>query len=354
MGAISAASLKIIAEMTTQDITNTLWSFAFLREKDMPLIIALSAASLNRIEIDGSVLNRGMLLWTLWRFGWSLGQCYLDWQDSDLSEETLGLYLMENSWKRGIGEWQLLARVHEASPVFTVFVAAARLGPSLKPPMTIQPSLQKLSKLVDALDAVSAGGALELLAECDDFARYRGQWLKVAGMDKAEVLLASLSRVPTTHAVEFGVYVGYTAVRLSHHLHPHLGLFSLEVSPVNVCTARHVLDLAHLSHIGEVKHGLAKDVLGIAGEELGERSMSFSFMDHRGTVFHLDFSLLQLLHHFAPGAELVADNTLNPGAPLFVWLCHTRLEAERHRFIPWSVMEFQATHEDWTSVFTSL
>lgn len=294
-----------------------------------------------------------MLLWTLWRFGWSLDQCYSAWQDSDVSEETLGLYLMENDWKRSGDEWPLLVRVHETTPVFTVFAAAARLGPSLKPPMTMPPSLQKLSKLVDALDAVATGNALELLAECDDFARYRGQWLKVAGMDKAEVLLASLSRAPSTHAVEFGVYVGYTAVRLSYHLRPHLGLFSLEVSPVNVCTARHVLNLAHLSHIGEVKHGLAKDVLGIAGEELGKRSMSFSFMDHRGTVFQLDHSLLQLLDHFAPGAELVADNTLNPGAPLFLWLCHTSLEAERHKFVPWSVMEFQATHEDWISVVKS-
>ncbi|OLP97795.1 hypothetical protein AK812_SmicGene19831 [Symbiodinium microadriaticum] len=130
-----------------------------------------------------------------------------------------------------------------------------------------------------------------------------------------------------------------------------------EVNPLHVSVARFLLDIAGLS---QVRPGQVKDVVPQLVEELGFHStgpfkaghavfaMSYlsndsvelwattgvCFMDHRGTIFHQatqmcpiapywlnpviagvqDFNLL--LGHGVLGAEaqLVADNTLNPGA----------------------------------------
>merc|ERR1712050_758446 len=152
-----------------------------------------------------------------------------------------------------------------------------------------------------------------------------GQWLKVAGLEKAQILESGFkARPPITHELiaEFGAYVGYTAVRLSHMIRPsraHVGVMSFEVNPVHVCVARHMLDLGEVAHVGEVKAGQAKDALPRLNEEVGSRSIGYSFMDHRGTIFHQDFSLLERYNLFGRRARFVTDNTLNPGAPVFLW-----------------------------------
>jgi len=150
--------------------------------------------------------------------------------------------------------------------------------------------------------------------------------------------------------------VGYTAVRLGGLLaggavrRRSLAAVSLEVSPVHVCVARHVLDLAWLAHAVEVKAGQAKDVLGRCGEEHGGRCTGFAFMDHRGTIFHQDFGLLERCGLAAGKVRLVADNTLNPGSPVFLWEEVLRQGRTCIGATPWALTEFLSEHEDWTAV----
>eukprot|EP00439_Symbiodinium_sp_Y106_P071643 s489_g12.t3 len=154
---------------------------------------------------------------------------------------------------------------------------------------------------------------------------------------------------------ELGAFVGYSAVRFSSALRRRPGqsslrLTSLEVNPLHVSVARFLLDMAGLSQVAEVRPGQVKDLVPQLVEELGFHSTGVCFMDHRGTIFHQDFNLL--LSHKVLGAEaqLVADNTLNPGAPLFLW---ERFHGHHHGRVLsttcWSLTEFLADHEDWTS-----
>merc|ERR1712083_1061751 len=104
------------------------------------------------------------------------------------------------------------------------------------------------------------------------FAKFKGQWLKVAGFEKAEILSTGFQARPLlSHEVitEFGAYVGYTAVRLGHLVRTHGEgrAVSLEVNPVHVCVARHLLDLAALSQVSEVRPGQAKDALAWISQE---------------------------------------------------------------------------------------
>lgn len=249
--------------------------------------------------------------------------------------------------------------MHNALPIRSVHVAITRLGfaPSL-PTTSVHPGLQKVARLVDEVEGeVSPGSPQAILAACEHFAKYRGQWLKVAGLEKAEILEGSLQTRPLQepeYIMEFGVYVGYTAVRLGGMVtgkRRHLGVISLEVSPVHVCVARHLIDLGELAQVSEVKSGQAKDALPRMSEELGDRCVGFSFMDHRGTIFHQDFSLLEQCSSFARNSRFVADNTLNPGAPVFLWI----RQSPPSRWlatttIQWAITEFLSYHEDWTAV----
>ncbi|CAE7664500.1 COMT [Symbiodinium sp. CCMP2456] len=154
---------------------------------------------------------------------------------------------------------------------------------------------------------------------------------------------------------ELGAFVGYSAVRFSSELRrcpgqSSLRLTSLEVNPLHVSVARFLLDIAGLSQVAEVRPGQVKDVVPQLVEELGFHSTGVCFMDHRGTIFHQDFNLL--LSHGVLGAEaqLVADNTLNPGAPLFLWeRFHGHHRGRLLSTTCWSLTEFLAEHEDWTS-----
>lgn len=298
-----------------------------------------------------------MFLWTLWRGSNSdIGlDLFFEWaqEDSLLEVETFGLWLMDNDWWKDAGwELELLAKTHDICPVRSVYVALCKLGHKLQIlPRMVHPGMLKVSRLIDAVEAaVAPGEPSSILHECELFAKYRGQWLKVAGLEKGEIIQATLqesSLLDADFVVEFGVYVGYTAVRLGGSLvgiRSVIGLVSLEVNPIHVCVARHVLDLGHLSSVAEVMHGQAQDALPRAGEELGQRQTAFSFMDHRGTIFHRDYDLLDKNRLFAPKARFVADNTLNPGSPVYLW---GRLAHGDAATVPWALTEFLSEHEDW-------
>lgn len=279
-----------------------------------------------------------------------------------LQPESFGLWLMDNDWWKDVGwELDILVRLHVIAPIRSVYVASSKLGvrPSL-PMQANHPALQKVANLVDAVESTAkVGDPQGVLDECEHFAKYKGQWLKVAGLEKAEIIEASFqppSMSAAQFVVEFGVFVGYTAVRLSSmvgRVRRHMGVASLEVSPVHVCVARHIIDIAELAHIGEVKAGQAKDVLPRVGEELGLLGMIFAFMDHRGTIFHQDYTLVEKDSFFAPGARFVTDNTLNPGSPVFLWergKRHGHGCAAPTQTRAWSITEFMSDHEDWMAV----
>jgi len=364
LAALASAAMRKLTELSLQDMTNIPWSFANLSFHHDPLLTSIASAAIANIAAFGQPVSAPMLLWTLWKASlpatclslfdnWSVGNVFSQ-------PEPFGLMLMDNDWWKDVGwELDLLNRMQNVLPIRSVHVALVKLGFSPSLPMnSLHPGLRKVAQLVDEVEGeVTPGRPQDILAACEHFAKYKGQWLKVAGLEKAEILEAGYNMRPLqAHELimEFGVYVGYTAVRLGAMVADSrrcIGAISLEVSPVHVCVARHLLDLGELAHVSEVKSGQAKDALPRVSEELGDQCVGFSFMDHRGTIFHQDFALLEQCVLFAKRSRFVADNTLNPGAPVFLWIRQYFCTGGSASFTTqWAITEFLSDHEDWTAV----
>mmetsp|Transcript_165685 Transcript_165685/g.318084 ORF Transcript_165685/g.318084 Transcript_165685/m.318084 type:complete len:394 (-) Transcript_165685:58-1239(-) len=217
----------------------------------------------------------------------------------------------------------------------------------------------KLSLLVmDMLnsDVTDAATALEAVRQ---HSYGPGQWLKVAGGGKANLIESALRSRPAKRdgeiALEFGVFVGYTTIRIgkraveerpSQDARPLV--VGLEVEPVHVCVARWMVDLARLSRSVEVWAGMAHDTILRVGDEFGVRCTRLVFMDHRGTKFHDDLNRLEQKGLLAPGARIIADNVLKPSAPAFLWLTN---RSPSYETTNWALGEFvQYNVEDWMVV----
>merc|ERR1712224_184442 len=119
--------------------------------------------------------------------------------------------------------------------------------------------------------------------------------------------------------VEFGAFVGYTAVRLAGRACNKSSAISLEVVPAHCTVSRRVLALACAPPCAEVWIGQARDLEPRVLECFGVRSLTFAFMDHRGTRFHSELAQLSSLSLPSPIVVFVADNVLKPGAPILAW-----------------------------------
>lgn len=186
------------------------------------------------------------------------------------------------------------------------------------------------------------------------------QWLKIAGGSKAEVLTAAIQRAPSGGcALEIGTYCGYSAARLArarlevgHCCWQSPCVVTIEVDALHVAISRNVLAFAGLAHAVDVRTGHSEDTLPWVVDRLGGRVgnpiADFVFLDQRGSRYKEDLSVLERLGALKPGAIIVADNVLKPGAPLFLWYV-SRCGAYSTEVI--SVTEFAMPMvEDWMSL----
>jgi len=225
----------------------------------------------------------------------------------------------------------------------------------------------KLSVLVADVWSSGASNADAVLEAVREHSYGNGQWLKVAGGGKANLIENVLQSRPTHPGevtLEFGVFVGYTTVRIGgravtedvghKEAAPVPLVIGLEVEPVHVCVARWMVNLANLSRLVEVWAGMAHDLLLRVGDEFGVRSTRLCFMDHRGTKFHEDLDRLESLALLSIGARIIADNVLKPSAPVFLWVTNKSTAFETTN---WALGEFvQYNVEDWmvVSIYTGV
>jgi len=153
--------------------------------------------------------------------------------------------------------------------------------------------------------------------------------------------------------VELGAYVGYSGLRLAgavgaQRIHNEAWrVTSLEVDPIHVCIARHLLNIGGRASLAEVRTGQVRDLLPRIMDEVGEHSIGLLFMDHRGTRFHEELYILERQVSLSVQMDTIADNVLHPGAPIFLWE-ETQPRARRCADI-WSLPEFgsEGMIEDW-------
>jgi len=222
----------------------------------------------------------------------------------------------------------------------------------------------KLAMLVQHVEAVLVRGeqtGAALQEACVEFSGKKyNYWLKVAADQKAEVIDDILHAAPESRhriRLELGAYVGFSGLRLAgvQQAQPPAGfaawrVMSLEVDPLHVCIARHMLNLGERAGLAEVRTGQVRDLIPRISDELGESSLGLVFMDHRGTRFHEEVYLFERHRMPTSQMEIIADNVLHPGAPVFLWE-ETRPNSDRSATV-WSVPEFggESCIEDWMAV----
>eukprot|EP00435_Cladocopium_sp_Y103_P049309 s875_g14.t2 len=224
------------------------------------------------------------------------------------------------SWRGGLGQaWQqalqLMCGTRDPSgslwnAVAWALQAAGRTVPAT--PISISVDMRTEHDVVRFVrQRAKAADLHSVLSAIEAFADGR-KWLKVAGGRKAFLLQGSL--LPGDRVVEFGTYMGYSAMLMASRLR-------------------------ELGGGGEVqlRVGCAADWL--SSGQLGQIDMLL--LDHRGTVYQDDLRAAEA--HLALGARVLADNVLLPGAPLF--LAHV---AEGYEVTIHEVPEFmQPELEDW-------
>eukprot|EP00494_Astrolonche_serrata_P023516 UN23774 len=92
-----------------------------------------------------------------------------------------------------------------------------------------------------------------------------GQWLKVAGADKAAILVQAVQSAPA-HAggqriLEVGTYCGYSALRLLLAAGNNARLLTLEADPGNAVIASVIVAYAGMADRVEVLTGHSEDLL---------------------------------------------------------------------------------------------
>ena len=207
------------------------------------------------------------------------------------------------------------------------------------------------ARLADYVTArARPGDAPDVIRVIDEYC-YTESVLINVGDEKGRILDDAVSRARPARVLELGTYCGYGALRIAVAA-PGARVVSLEFNPANAEIARRILDHAGVG-------GRVPVVVGTLGDggktvEALRTSHGFTtdsvdlvFVDHDKAVYLSDLQLILKEGWLRPGALVVADNVMFPGAPDYLAYMRTH-EGER-----WRTVE-HTTHVEYQSVIKDL
>ncbi|KAJ8613984.1 hypothetical protein CTAYLR_005641 [Chrysophaeum taylorii] len=152
------------------------------------------------------------------------------------------------------------------------------------------------------------GDAESVLAAMDKCAST--SWMMNMGPAKGELVEAAFEGRKSV--LEIGTFLGYMAIRISR---TGARLTTIEIDGANYEAARRIMAAALGDDLDGVRtiHASARDLL-LAGSVPGA-PFDAVLMDHWKADYPSDLDLLKTKGLLAPGALVVADNVLFPGAP---------------------------------------
>eukprot|EP00455_Lapot_gusevi_P057256 TRINITY_DN969_c0_g1_i3.p1 TRINITY_DN969_c0_g1~~TRINITY_DN969_c0_g1_i3.p1 ORF type:complete len:252 (+),score=57.38 TRINITY_DN969_c0_g1_i3:79-834(+) len=130
----------------------------------------------------------------------------------------------------------------------------------------------------------------------------------------AELMSKSLSEGPCV-AVELGAYCGYSAIFLARHLPAGSRVLSLEIDPLHAAIATKIIEFAGLSDMVKVLVGAASEILPVLPTKHGIDHIDLLLIDHLKNLYVSDMKVVESLNLLRPGAVVIADNIIQPGAP---------------------------------------
>jgi len=377
IAAISEAPVQL-PEFNTQDLSNTAWALASLSYGDSPLMTAIAEASLIKLASFRREETE-MLLWSLAPWCWETSLKVLRDMDRTSRLRALGLSpILCEAERRAdmstcasllrttrvlaespglcdavqglsarllaisgctLGALQVLDQCSSEDALVRGVLAACGgqlplLRGDLHAGITLSASGSKpVLAMQYVLQKTDAGQADKVLAALESFAlqvlKPSRQWFKIAGGAKARVVEEALQLAPKMGAcLEIGTYVGFTAIRFAaSRRDPEGRVITIEVEPEHAVVAQRLAFHAGVSHKVDVWTGQSSDVLRSLEDRYPGETPQFAlvFMDQCGSRFWQDLEILLEKDLLLPGAVILADNVLKPGAPLFLWhLFHGR------------------------------
>lgn len=174
------------------------------------------------------------------------------------------------------------------------------------------------------------GSPSRILAVMDEFAAQEDFLISV-GPDKQRILGGIVAEEKPSVLVELGGYLGYSAILFADAMGASGGgdsppeppapiVWSLEASREFADIAAEIVGLAGLSHAVEIVVGPAEESLRrLESEGAWEGAgVDVLFLDHVEELYEHDLKVCEELGLLKPGALVLADNAVRPGAPEYV------------------------------------
>jgi len=167
-----------------------------------------------------------------------------------------------------------------------------------------------------ALKHARAGDAQHVLDVVDEFCN-SGHWHMNIGPEKGAVLDSALREKRPAVSMEWGGYLGYSAIRIGRLVQQWGGrLISCEYDPQRVQRASRLIKHAGLENVVSFKAGPASHSLPLIAKELGPgKLVDLIFLDHVKDIYLSDLLIAQKEGLVGKGTVLVADNVIFPGCP---------------------------------------
>lgn len=138
---------------------------------------------------------------------------------------------------------------------------------------------------------------------------------------KGSVIDEALDSLPANATVlEFGTFLGYSAMRMASRLGPRCRIITVESDPEVACLAENLLMHAAVDDCVQVCFGTSADIVPVLQQLLGSgRFADLVYMDHNQMIYHEDIQRLEAAGLVGPGTIITATQVLKPGAPLLAW-----------------------------------
>ncbi|KAM8821582.1 transmembrane O-methyltransferase-like [Eudromia elegans] len=169
-----------------------------------------------------------------------------------------------------------------------------------------------------ALAHALPGDPRHLLRTLDEWSR-RGEPLRCVGPRKGRIVERLVRERAPRAVLELGTYCGYGTVLLALALPPGGRLVTVEREPRHAAVAEKLLRLAGIAHgTVELVVGASEDVIPRLGARHGLPRAELVLMAHGRRRYLRDLRLLEAHGLLPPGATVLADHALFPGAPRFL------------------------------------
>jgi catechol O-methyltransferase len=154
------------------------------------------------------------------------------------------------------------------------------------------------------------------------------------GEDKGKIVTELIAEVKPQVMVEFGGYIGYSAVLFGDAMRKAGGkrYFSLERNPEFAAVIMSLIDLAGLNDIVKIVVGSSEDSINRLCADGTLKHIDLLFFDHYKPAYISDLKLCEELRLVAPGTVLAADNVIKPGNPPYLEYVRSSVQAKRDHF----------------------